>query len=62
MFVVSVPSEFRSSPAQERRWRFMRAGREEEYHGVAVHPRHLSRYERYVLKCVPADSLGLCTP
>ena len=29
----------------------MRAGREEDYHGVAVHPRHISRYERYVLKC-----------
>ena len=29
----------------------MRAGREEDYHGVAVHPRHLSRYERHVLKC-----------
>ena len=33
----------------------MRAGREEDYHGVAVHPRHLSRYERHVLKCGPAD-------
>ncbi len=33
----------------------MRAGREEDYHGVAVHPRHLSRYERHVLKCGLAD-------
>ena len=37
----------------------MRAGREEEYHGVAVHPRHLSRYERYVLKCGPATVLAV---
>jgi len=35
---------------QERRWRYMKAGREAEYHGPAVHPRHLSRWERYVLK------------
>jgi len=25
---------------------FIRAGRENEYHGVAVHPKHLSLYER----------------
>ena len=25
-------------------------GRGDEYHGVAVHPRHLSWYERFVLK------------
>lgn len=31
---------------QERRWNFIRAGREHEYHGVAVHPKHLSLYER----------------
>jgi len=31
---------------QERRWAFIRAGRESEYHGVAVHPKHLSLYER----------------
>ena len=31
---------------QERRWQFIRAGREEDYHGVAVHPKHLSLYER----------------
>ena len=31
---------------QERRWQFIRAGREHDYHGVAVHPKHLSLYER----------------
>ncbi|KIV77146.1 hypothetical protein PV11_08969 [Exophiala sideris] len=31
---------------QERRWAYIRAGREHEYHGVAVHPKHLSLYER----------------
>lgn len=30
---------------QERRWAFIRAGREKEYHGVAVHPKHLSLWE-----------------
>ena len=32
---------------QERRWQYIRAGREEDYHGVAVHPKHLSLYERW---------------
>lgn len=31
---------------QERRWAFIRAGRGHEYHGVAVHPKHLSLWER----------------
>ena len=31
---------------QERRWTFIRAGREQDYHGVAVHPKHLSLWER----------------
>jgi len=31
---------------QERRWNFIRTGREHEYHGVAVHPNHLSLWER----------------
>ena len=31
---------------QERRWAFIRAGREKEYHGIAIHPKHLSVYER----------------
>jgi hypothetical protein len=31
---------------QERRWKYIRAGREQDYHGVAVHPKHLSLYER----------------
>ncbi|KYG40536.1 hypothetical protein M433DRAFT_8705 [Acidomyces richmondensis BFW] len=32
---------------QERRWMYMRQGREHEYHGVAVHPKHLSVWERW---------------
>ena len=32
---------------QERRWQFLRSGREAEYHGVAVHPKHLSLWERW---------------
>lgn len=35
---------------QERYWRCVRAGRPQDYHGVAIHPRHLSWYERVVLK------------
>ncbi|KAF2858070.1 MFS general substrate transporter [Piedraia hortae CBS 480.64] len=31
---------------QERRWNYIRQGREKEYHGVAVHPKHLSLWER----------------
>jgi Sugar (and other) transporter len=31
---------------QERRWAYIRAGNESEYHGVAVHPKHLSLWER----------------
>lgn len=31
---------------QERRWHFIRSGREHDYHGVAIHPKHLSLYER----------------
>ena len=31
---------------QERRWQYIRSGREHEYHGVAVHPKHLSVWER----------------
>jgi len=32
---------------QERRWAYIRAGREHEYHGVAIHPKHLSVWERF---------------
>ncbi|CAL3966331.1 hypothetical protein PZA11_003015 [Diplocarpon coronariae] len=32
---------------QERRWNYLRAGRGSEYHGVAVHPQHLSLWERF---------------
>ncbi|KAJ5666209.1 uncharacterized protein N7477_008657 [Penicillium maclennaniae] len=35
---------------QERRWQYLREGREAEYHGAAVHPAHLSLYERFVLR------------
>lgn len=31
---------------QERRWQYIREGRAHEYHGVAVHPQHLSVWER----------------
>ncbi|EGE82558.1 MFS phosphate transporter [Blastomyces dermatitidis ATCC 18188] len=32
---------------QERRWHYLRSGRESEYHGPAVHPKHLSLWERF---------------
>ncbi|BGP26739.1 hypothetical protein JCM10295v2_005699 [Rhodotorula toruloides] len=35
---------------QERYWRCVRAGKPELYHGIAIHPHHLSWYERVVLK------------
>lgn len=31
---------------QDRRWRFIMEDRSEDYHGVAIHPRHLSLWER----------------
>ncbi|CAO1628156.1 unnamed protein product [Jaminaea pallidilutea] len=36
--------------AQEEYWAYVMAGREQDYHGVAVCPRHLSLWERVVLK------------
>lgn len=35
---------------QERYWEFVMAGRAEDYHGVAVNPRHLSWFEIFVLR------------
>jgi len=32
---------------QERRWSYIRAGREEDYHGIAIHPKHLSMWENF---------------
>ncbi|EUC32371.1 hypothetical protein COCCADRAFT_98879 [Bipolaris zeicola 26-R-13] len=32
---------------QERRWAYIRAGREHEYHGIAIHWKHLSWWERF---------------
>jgi hypothetical protein len=32
---------------QERRWAFIRAGREHDYHGIAIHWKHLSWWERF---------------
>lgn len=32
---------------QDRRWEFIKEGREDDYHGVAIHPRHLSLWERF---------------
>jgi hypothetical protein len=34
---------------QERYWLHVREGREQDYHGIAIHPRHLSFFERYAL-------------
>lgn len=31
---------------QERRWAFIMAGRASDYHGIAIHPRHISLWER----------------
>ncbi|WVO24286.1 uncharacterized protein IAS62_005650 [Cryptococcus decagattii] len=35
---------------QDRYWAYVRQGRADEYHGIAVHPRHLSWWEKIVLK------------
>ncbi|ODN87114.1 Pi-transporter A-1 [Cryptococcus wingfieldii CBS 7118] len=35
---------------QDRYWAYVRDGRPHEYHGIAVHPRHLSWFEKVVLK------------
>ncbi|WVQ83439.1 hypothetical protein IAT38_005580 [Cryptococcus sp. DSM 104549] len=35
---------------QDRYWAFVRQGRAGEYHGIAVHPRHISLWEKWVLK------------
>jgi hypothetical protein len=32
---------------QERRWAFIRAGKENDYHGIAIHWKHLSWWERF---------------
>ncbi|ANB13984.1 phosphate transporter PHO84 [Sugiyamaella lignohabitans] len=32
---------------QDRRFQFIREGRDHEYHGIAVHPQHLSLWERF---------------
>jgi len=32
---------------QERRWSYIVAGRADEYHGIAIHPKHLSLWERW---------------
>jgi hypothetical protein len=32
---------------QERRFHYIRQGREQDYHGIAVHPHHLSLWERF---------------
>lgn len=35
---------------QERRWKFIREGREKDYHGIAIHSKHLSLWERLMGK------------
>lgn len=32
---------------QERRWQYILEGRDTEYHGIAIHPQHLSIWERW---------------
>nr|OQO22216.1 hypothetical protein B0A51_10284 [Rachicladosporium sp. CCFEE 5018] len=32
---------------QERRWAFIRSGREHEYKGIVIHPKHLSMWENW---------------
>ncbi len=47
---------------QERRWAYIRAGCAQDYHGIAVHPRHLSWWERNVLnihRCARQRCLAL---
>ena len=34
---------------QDLRWQFIRADRAKDYHGPAVHPRHCSLWEKWVL-------------
>jgi len=51
---------------QETQWDLIQQGRAEDYHGVAVHPRHLSFFEKAVLKrhhqyCRQAD-VQMATP
>ncbi|KAI1329564.1 major facilitator superfamily domain-containing protein [Xylariaceae sp. FL0255] len=33
---------------QERRWQYILEGRADEYHGIAIHPQHLSLWERWM--------------
>jgi len=35
---------------QERYWSFVREGRAQDYHGIAIHPRHISLWERIILR------------
>ena len=35
---------------QERRWKYIREGREDEYHGIAINKKHLSLYESLILR------------
>ncbi|KAK4688773.1 L-lactate dehydrogenase (cytochrome), partial [Tremellales sp. Uapishka_1] len=35
---------------QDRYWTFVRAGKAGDYHGIAVHPRHISLWEKFILK------------
>jgi hypothetical protein len=35
---------------QERRWKYIREGREHEYHGIAINHKHLSFFERFILR------------
>ncbi|KAI9810011.1 MAG: hypothetical protein M1826_003802 [Phylliscum demangeonii] len=50
---ISTPTKFLVE--QERRWCFIRRGRPRDYHGVAVHPKHLSVWERFRGQAVSYD-------
>ena len=35
---------------QERYWQFVREERQDEYHGITIHPRHLFLFEKVFLR------------
>ena len=46
---AQIPRKDVAGTLQERRWFYIRNGAPKDYHGPAVHWRHLSRWERNVL-------------
>ena len=47
---VALHADLHINMMQERRWFFIRNGKSADYHGPAVHWRHLSRWERHICK------------